>query len=69
VFGSAVLFDGFLEPGQYILGAQRSVGTQDMALAGVFIQDCQHPQRTAAHGGIGNEVPGPDVPAMRGFDR
>ena len=68
MFGSAVLFDGFLEPGQYILRAQRSVSTQDMALAGVFIQDRQHPQRTAPHSRIGNEVPSPDVTAMRGLD-
>jgi hypothetical protein len=69
VLGSAVLFDGFLQPRQYVRGAQRSVGPQDMALAGVFVQDGQHPQRPAAHGRIGDEVPGPDVPPMRGFDR
>jgi hypothetical protein len=33
----------------------------------VFIQDGQHPQRTAVYGRIGNEVPVPDVTAMRGF--
>ena len=64
-----MLFDGFLEPDQYILGAQRSVGMQHMALAGVFVQNCEHPQGTTTHRGIRDEVPGPDVAATRGQHR
>ena len=66
--GSAVLFDGFLQPAQRILGTQGSVGTQDIVLAGVFVQNPQHPQRTAAYSRIGNEVPSPNMTAMRDLD-
>jgi hypothetical protein len=41
---------------------------QPMAFAGVFVQDRQDPQRAAPHCCIGNEVLGPDVPAMGRLD-
>jgi hypothetical protein len=31
----------------------------------VFVEHRQHPQSSAMHGGVGNEVAGPHMPAVR----
>ena len=66
IFRGAVLRDGLLEPMQHVLGFQGPVRPQHMTFPRVFIQDRQQLQRSAAHGRVGNEVPGPHVVLMRG---
>jgi hypothetical protein len=38
-----------------------------MTLARMPIEDRPHPQPAAAHGGVADEVPSPDMPTVRGF--
>src|SRR5450755_1485859 len=62
-----MLLNRLAQPFQHILRTQRSVGPQHMALPGMLVEDGQHPQRSSAHRGIGDEVPGPDMPTVRSF--
>lgn len=64
-----VLFDGRFDQRDHVAGLERTVRPQHVALPRVFVQHGQHPQGTATHRGVRNEVPGPDMPAMRRLRR
>ena len=62
-----MLCDSGAQPMPHIAGAQRPIGPQDIALAGMFVQHRQHPQGPATDGGVRKEIPRPYMPAMGGL--
>src|ERR1019366_9237448 len=60
-----VLANRLLQPLQHIRRLQRPFRSQHMTFPGVFVQDRQHPQRPATHGGVRDEVPRPHLIPMR----
>lgn len=56
-----MLDDGCLHEFDHVARLEGPVGPQDVTLAGMFVEDRQHPERSTAHRGIGNEVPRPDM--------
>lgn len=69
ILRGAVLLDGFFHQSDHVSGFQGPVGPQDVALAGILVEHRQHSQSAATHGGIRDEVPSPDVPAVRRLGR
>lgn len=64
VLWSAMFGDGLAHPFEHIGTFQGAVGPQHVALAGVLIQNGQHPQGSAPRRRIRDEVPGPDMSTM-----
>lgn len=67
ISGRAVGLDHPLPPSEHDGGTQGAIRAQHMTLVGVLIQDGQHLECPAAHGGIADEVPSLDMAAVRGF--
>ena len=65
--GRTVFLDGSLQPGEHVNGPQGTLGPKHVTLSGVLIEDGEHLESAAAYRGIADEVPGPHVPAVRGF--
>ena len=60
-------FDGPFQPGEHVGGPHRTIRAQDVALTGELIEDGQHLECSAAHGGIAHKVPRPDMSAPGGL--
>ena len=65
--GAPMPLDGPFQPGEHVGGPQGAFGPQHVTLAGMFIQNGEHLECAATHGGIADEVPRPDVPTMSRF--
>jgi len=63
----SVLLDGPAHPLQNITALEGSISPQYMALAGILVEDREHPQCPASRGSITDEVPGPDMALVLGL--
>ena len=64
-----MFLNGLLQPGQHVRRTKGPIHPQHMALPGVFVENRQYAQYSAAHSGVSNEVPRPHMPTMRGGRR
>jgi len=62
-----MFLDGLSHPLQNVSALECSISPQYMALAGILVEDCEHPQCPASRGSITDEVPGPDMALVLGL--
>ena len=60
----SMLLDRLAHPFEDITTLEGPIRPQHMALAGILVEDREHPQRPASRGSIADEVPGPDMPLI-----
>ena len=65
----SMLLDRPTHPLQNVSALEGSISPQYMALAGILVEDREHPQCPASRGSITDEVPGPDMALVFGLHR
>jgi len=65
--GCPMFLDGLAHPLQNVSALECSISPQYMALAGILVEDREHPQCPASRGSITDEVPGPDMALVLGL--